>query len=57
MDKFSAMIPSALRMDLEYLANKHNTTLSILVRAFLKRCVDEAFEKEAEDEKQVGTLG
>lgn len=51
MSKFSAMIPEALRMDLEFLAAKYDTTLSILVRAFLQRCVDEAFEKEADDEK------
>lgn len=46
MDKFSAMIPMSLRLDLEYLANKYGVSLSTLVRAFLKRCVDDAFEKE-----------
>ena len=51
MAKFSAMIPESLRMDLEYLAARHDTTISILVRVFLQKCVDEAFEKEAENEK------
>jgi hypothetical protein len=49
MDKFSAMIPSSLRLDLEYIANKHNTTISTLVRAFLQRSVDEALEKDEQE--------
>lgn len=52
MDKFSAMIPMSLRMDLEYLANKYDVSLSTLVRAFLKRCVEEAFEKENGENEQ-----
>ena len=46
MEKFSAMIPTSLRLDLEYLATKYDTNLSTMVRAFLQRCVDEALDKE-----------
>lgn len=52
MDKFSAMIPMSLRLDLEYLASKYDVSISTLVRAFLSRCVNEALEKEEEDEEQ-----
>lgn len=41
----SVMVPQALRLDLEYLAGKYDTTISILIRAFLQRCVDEAMEQ------------
>ena len=51
MDKFSAMIPMSLRLDLEYLASKYDVSISTLVRAFLKRCVDEAMDKEENDEQ------
>ena len=52
MDKISALIPMSMRLDLEYLANKHDTNISILIRAFLKRCIDEAMEKEDANEQE-----
>lgn len=52
MDKISALIPMSMRLDLEYLANKHQTNISMLIRAFLQRCIDEAMEKEEEDEQK-----
>ncbi len=51
-DKVSVMLPMSLRLDLEYLATKHNTTISTLIRAFLQRCVNEAMDKEAENEQE-----
>lgn len=53
MDKISALIPMSMRLDLEYLANKHQTNISMLIRAFLQRCIDEAMEKEQEDEQGI----
>lgn len=47
------MVPQALRMDLEFLAGRYNTTISILIRAFLQRCVDEAMDKIENDEQTI----
>lgn len=52
----SVMVPQALRMDLEFLAGRYNTTISILIRAFLQRCVDEAMDK-LENDEQVNQMG
>ena len=52
-DKMSVMVPTSLRLDLEYLAGKHQTTISTLIRAFLQRCVDEAMEKETCNEQTI----
>lgn len=57
MDKISALIPMDMRLDLEYIANKHNTNISMLIRAFLKRCIDDAMEKEQEDEQGISEVG
>lgn len=51
-DKVSVMLPMSLRLDLEYLAAKHGVSISTLIRAFLNRCIDEAFEKEKEVEDE-----
>jgi hypothetical protein len=43
-------------MDLEFLAGRYNTTISMIIRAFLQRCVDEAMDK-IENDEQANKMG
>lgn len=56
MEKISTLIPSSIRLDLEYLAAKFDTSISNLMRAFLQKCINEALEKEEEENEQMGPV-